>query len=297
MTAVGLLSTTSLSLALVMAAVAGGARGDDAAVEPQQVVGNGQGTFSFSLEQQFDNAVFMHVDGPAESKPSGGDRDAVMRRLAPVRQRAEAQITAVDRIVGLSDKQKKKLQFAMESDLRRLADTIAEIRGTYAGVVVTMNQRGGGVDPAARESMVKLRQDAVHCQRLIRESCGAASLLSKTIPGVLDDAQSQRYKAVMDGRQACRWKATVVMGLAQMDGSLGLTQRQHDLLTASLLASPPNDEAGGAGGSAAPPANIIVAARLQALLADDATLAAALDPRQQAVLSAAKAVQLEMVAE
>jgi hypothetical protein len=264
------------------------AAGDDVVVERNDR-GVAGPVFHSSFEHQFDAVAFGGVViNSDDTKNTDDNREAVVRRLEPVRQQAEARIAAVDRIVGLSEKQRKKLQFAMESDLRRLADSIAEVRRKYVGRTFTMD--GVGLDEASRKAMQEAQEDAGHCRDLIRQACGAESLLAKAIPGALDDAQAKRYASVMDGRHSCRWRATVGIGLSQLDNVVGLTQHQHDVVTAALLASPPPNEDDAAGGPAGfGPANGIVAARLKEMFDDDAEFAAVLDPRQRLAVTAAAA--------
>lgn len=260
---------------------------DDDVVVEKNDRGAAGAMFHSSFEHEFDAEAFGSVVFESDgAKDTGDNRAAVVRRLEPMRRQAEARITAVDRIVGLSEKQRKKLRFALESDLRRLTDSIAEARGKYVGRTFTMVR--GGLDEASRKTMQEAQEDAGRCRELIRQACTAESLLSKAIPGTLDDAQAKLYARVMDGRQLCRWKATVGIGLAQLDDVVGFTQHQHDVVTAALLASPPpNEEDGAAGGPRQlGPANGIVAPRLTKMFDADPQFAAVFDPRQRVALTA-----------
>lgn len=135
--------------------------------------------------------------------------------------------------------------------------------------------------------MAEVQQDAARCRELVGQAAGAGSLLAKVITGTLDEPQATKYKAVMDGRRDCRWKAAVATVLAQLDDTLGLTQKQHDALTAALLAAPPSAEELANDGPAQPaPAVALAATRLAAALGGNEKLAAVLDPRQRAVVAA-----------
>jgi len=251
-----------------------------------QAFADGQG---FAAAQvMVNNLAQVMVNGQlqvAEQPPV--DNDAVVaQRLEPVRQRLEARIKTVDRIVGLDEKQRKKLEIAAQSDLRRLTETVAEARAKYAGKTLKMDPRNGGFDAKAQEAMQEAAQEAARCRELIGRAAGPGSLLAKVVTGTLDEPQATKYKAVMDGRRDCRWKAAVVSVLSQLDDTLGLTQKQHDALTAALLAAAPAaDELDGGGPTQAEPAVVLVATRLAAVVGGDAKLAAVLDPRQRAAVA------------
>ena len=85
----------------------------------------------------------------------------------------------------------------------------------------------------------EVREDAARCRELIGQAAGAGSLVAKVVPDTLDDEQTAKYQAVKDGRRDCRWQAAVAMVLDRLDETLGFTQRQHDTLTAALLAASP----------------------------------------------------------
>lgn len=287
------------TVGLVMLATTAG-RADDVVVDEvdgEEANGPGlafAGRGEFELIQNFDSQAFadgrgvmvwMGDDGNGRQQPA--DNAAVVKqRLEPVRQRLEAKITAVDRIVGLEDKQRKKLEIAAQTDLRRLTDAVAEAREKYVGRTLKMDPRNGGFGAEAMKAFAEVQQDAARCRELIGQAAGSDSLLAKVITGTLDEPQAAKYKAVMDGRRDCRWKAAVATFLSQMDETLGLTQKQHESLTAALLAAPPAAEELLDGNPAQPqPAGQLVAAQLTAALRKDAKLAAALDPRQQAAVA------------
>lgn len=288
------------AVTLAAVAVAGGAvvvRGDDVVLEDQpggQPVWRGApaGGGVYDLGMQFDAQAF---GGPTEIDESGlvvdvADddeanpkrvEDALARRLAPAERRAAARITTVDRIVGLSAAQRKKLEVASQSDLRRLVDTVAEARAKYAGRKLKVDPRTG-LDAAGQQEVQQANADGQRCRRLIQAAAGPESLLAKVMTGTLDEQQAEHYAAVMRARAACRWKAVVAAGLVQVDDQAGFTQQQHDAVTALLVADvPPAEEESPT--RAGLPAGLAVARRLVAL--GDEQLAAILDPRQRQVVT------------
>ena len=277
-------------------------RGDDVVVEDRPGAGGKGGNVMMRFPDQDLGQMFDSMAFPGQGMPGGmivvgngqvispegpgqGAADPVAAGLAPVRRRAEARIATVDRIVGLSEPQRKKLQVAAETDLRRLADTVGETRARYAGRKVRMNPRGG-FDEATQKTIQECQQDAARCRELVLAAGGRDSLLAKVVVGALDPEQGRKYEAVLEGRRACRWKAVVAAGLDQWDDILGLTQRQHAALEKLLLADPPtedDDEPGVEAGQT--PAGQVVGQRLAAL--GDGRLAELLDPRQRAAVAGA----------
>jgi hypothetical protein len=273
-----------VAAAAVVALVAGRAdvRADDVVVEEQPRPAAGwrmqRGAAEQDLGQLFDSrafagAVFTKVGSDAaDAKPAA---DEIAAPLVPVRRRMEAKIATVDRIVGLSETQRKKLRIAVQSDLRQLNDTLLETRAKYAGRTLKRNP-DGGFDDAGQKAMQQAVEDGARCGRLVQAACGSESLLAKVIVGTLDDEQAKKYTAVMQGRAACRWRAVVAAGLAQLDGQAGFTQKQHDALASVLFADvPPFEEEPTV---TRQPAGMQVAQRIAAV--ERGKLAAILDPRQ-----------------
>ena len=285
--------------------VDGGAGAAAGAAQGMVWAGAGGDLGQMFLGQMFDNQAFasqglgamqMVVNGQVlvimngqlqvAEQPPADNEAAVKQRLEPVSQRLQARIKMVDRIVGLDEKQRKKLEIAAQSDLRRLTENVAEARAKYAGKTLQMDPRNGGFGAEAQRALQDVQQDAGRCSELIGQAAGAGSLLAKVIPGTLDDAQATKYQAVMDARRDCRWQAAVATVLAQLDDTLGFTQKQHDALTAALLAAPPAaDDLDGGSPLQAEPAVGLVATRLVAAVGGDANLAAVLDPRQRAAVA------------
>ena len=286
------------ALGVVLAIAA--SRADDVVVDEAggAAAGRGRGMVfgGADLVQMFDSQAFEHgfrtavvigEQGRMPGRPPVDNDAHVAQRLEPVRQRLEARITTVDRIVGLEDKQRKKLEIAAQSDLRRLAATVAEARAKYAGRSLKVDPRNGGFDAEAQKVAEEVRQDATRCREVIGQAAGAGSLLAKVITGTLDEEQAKKYKAVMDGRRDCRWRAAVATVLSELDETLGLTQKQHDALAAALVAAPPAADELASDGTAQPEsAVLLVARRLAASVGGDAKLTAVLDPRQRAAVAA-----------
>jgi hypothetical protein len=279
---------------VMLAAWAAVVRGDDVVVEespaPRRGVPMAMEAPAVDLLGIFDAQAFRYsmrmevveVDADAGGPQPAGE-DELVQRLEPVQRRAAARIATVERIAGLSAAQRKKLEIAAQSDLRRLFDTVAEARAKYAGRKLKMDPRNGGFGAAAQEELQQAQQDGQRCRQSIQAAAGPESLLAKVTMSTLDEKQAERYAAVMRARAACRWKAVVAAGLFQVDDQAGFTQKQYESITALLLADIPPREAEFEDPTVAVPAGMRVAQRLVAL--GDEQLAAILDPRQRQVVA------------
>ncbi len=154
------------------------------------------------------------------------------------------------------------------------------------GWFCTLDPRNGGFGAEAQRVIQEVREDAARCRELIGQAAGAGSLVAKVVPDTLDDEQTAKYQAVKDGRRDCRWQAAVATVLGRLEETLGFTQRQHDTLTAALLAaSPAADELEGGSPLQPEPTVGLAATRLAAAVSGDTSLAALLDPWQRAALA------------
>lgn len=237
------------------------------------------------LQRLFDAQVFAGdprimvavMTDDAEAEP-----DTFAAGLALVRRRAEARIAFIERIAGLDAEQRKKLQVAADTDLRRLRTAVAEVRAKYAGRMLSIDP-GHGLDEQAQREMERCTQDAERCRGMVQAACGPDSLLAKVVAGTLDAGQARTYEAAIRGRRTCRWRAVVTAGLVQWDELLGLTRAQHAALERQLLAEPPPlAEEGAEPAAGQVPVFVIVGQRLAAL--GDAVLDDILDPRQLAAV-------------
>lgn len=267
-------------LGVVAALFSSAVRGDD--IVANQVPVHRRGTHTTELGTLFDTQVFgRSLDADAKGTPrSDALPDAIARRLAPLRQRAVAQIAAIDRIVMLSDAQRKKLEIAVRSDMQRLVDAVVEARATFANRTITTDPSTGQFDEAGMKLMQAVSQESNRCRQLMQQAFGPQSLLAKVVVGGLDEKQAEIYAAAMRERAICRWKAVVAAGLTAFDDRMGLTQKQYDAVTAKLVADPPplDDE------FSPMPAAVIVAKRLTSL--GDEKLVTLLDPRQRQLVAA-----------
>ena len=133
----------------------------------------------------------------------------------------------------LTDPQRRKLRLAMESDIRRFAAAVDATRAKYAGTRVNLN------DPEGQKKWHQFQQDVQECRQLLRRLFDPGSLFAAVLPSTLDPAQVEGIDAEIRARRSFRWRTMVVSTLSKMDDMLGMTQAQHELLAAALLANEP----------------------------------------------------------
>lgn len=159
--------------------------------------------------------------------------DSDEARIDGVLQAARARLAQIDRLCGLSAEQRRKLELALESDVRRFAAEVARTRSGYEHAMVNMRDRAG------QEQWRRFQQDVQRCRRLMRQLLDDGSLFAGVMASVLDDGQRTRLEAERTARRSFRWKWLVSGELERLDDVLALTQEQHDLIERELLSREP----------------------------------------------------------
>jgi hypothetical protein len=176
------------------------------------------------------NGVIVNNGVVVNRAPPNAD-DSVLGKLTDLRRRGEARIARLEQVCGLSPEQRKVLELALASDLRRVAGGIEAVRWKYLGQRIARQQL---------ERLQAMQQDAIRCRGLIDRAFHHESLMSVAEVGVLDSDQQRRLADWITGRRATRWEAMVRLGLGQLDETvLGLSRRQHQSLVELLLADVP----------------------------------------------------------
>jgi hypothetical protein len=167
--------------------------------------------------------------------PIAGDEERPPESPAFARARAiaEKRLARIDDACSLTDAQRRTLRLAIESDIRRFAVEVDEIRGAYAGVRVNLNDQEG------QKTWHRFQQDVQQCRQRLHGLFDSGSLFSKVLPSTLDERQVAGIAAERRDRRSFRWRAMVVSVVLKLDDMLGLTQKQHDVIEAALLAKEP----------------------------------------------------------
>lgn len=222
---------------------------DDRAVDDKPAVGQQQQENWIDLGANFDTNVFQHPSGgftlqegrrrgrqprpdaPAPESPSGGPPTSAT--LPRVRKLGEKRLARIEAVCGLSDAQRQKLVFAMESDIRRIAYEIDVERRKYQGPQVNLAEQSG------QQKWQQFQQDVQRCRNRLLSICDTDSLLTKVLATTLDPGQQARLTAETDARRAALWKSLVSIGLLKCDDIMGLDQKQHAELERLLLEKQP----------------------------------------------------------
>ena len=277
----------------------------DAMTEPDGPAGNFEAVLVFDdvdmvhsaalpadVVRLFDAAVFAAAEATAVRSPvnmiggenvgravvlevvgsRGAIHDGALPRLVGVRRQGMKRIDLTVRTCGLSHPQRRMLEMALESDLRRVAGEIDAVRDGYIG---TSEE---DMDIAAFQA------DVEGCRQVIARALGPGSLLARMVEDVLEPAQAEVRQRWQHGRRESRWRATVAAALEPLDESLALSSSQYEAVEAFLLEAMPPLRVDAVGGSRAPLPVPLAYHRLAS--AEAGRLENVLDARQWRVLRA-----------
>lgn len=195
--------------------------GDDAVIDAaaKRQPEAGQQHQQISLEQQM-NAMFFPVAGSVEKT-----RERFLGRLL-------LEVSALDNVCGLSDRQQLKCETAAKLDLARWMEEIDVVRRRYAGRVVDLQ------DPDGQSEWQRFQKDAQAAQAKLQAADSDAGLLPRVIAGILDDEQRSDWQRESELRMEYQWRSLVDAGMAHLDIALGLTAAQHEAIRKLLEEKP-----------------------------------------------------------
>ena len=144
-------------------------------------------------------------------------------------------VAEVDRACGLSDGQRQQLQLAGHMDIKRFNDRVAEVRADFE----------------------RLRRDQARMNDLFQQTVplatalnvglyGEGSIFGKSIASTLAPEQVGRYRAAARAKLKYRWRAKILLALANLDATIGLSSDQVRRYTEAILdaTDPPDRPAG-----------------------------------------------------
>ncbi|MFO0889970.1 MAG: hypothetical protein U0790_12625 [Isosphaeraceae bacterium] len=176
---------------------------NDAVVAPRQA-------FLLSNEQ-FDMWVFGNSGAP------GSGRNKIDTLL-------ELSVDDVARLCRLSNLQRQKLILAGRGDIKRFFEKVEEKRKIFDKLKADQNKIG------------ELYQEVVPLQAMLAAGLfGDGSLYAKTLKRVLEESDESRYQEVLRDKQRFAYRAKVELAVAQVDQSLGLSDRQRRELVELIL--------------------------------------------------------------
>lgn len=230
----------ALAACLVAALAAGPpahAADDDIVAEADVEDGGPRQPHMLDLGMNFDANLFEQRGNGWVVRGGVPPREAAGRAVSPAVQKGrQLGLKRIDRIesaCGITPAQKQRLLLAVESDVRRFAVAVEAVRGQYEGRQVNMN------DPAGQREWHAFQQDVRRCRDRLQNLFEAGSLFATVLASTLDQAQRDCLTAETAARRSFHWRAMVLEVLAKLDDTLGLDQRQHDVLVRELLAREP----------------------------------------------------------
>jgi hypothetical protein len=181
----------------------------DEAVEEVEVAAPAQ--VMMINDAQFDMWVF---GGPRNSGAGRNKLDALL----------DLSVDEVSRECSLSDIQRQKLLLAGRGDIKRFFEKVEEKRKKFDKLKTDQNKIG------------ELYQELVPLQAALHAGLfGDGSLYSKTLKRVLGEHEDARYEEVVREKNRFRYRAKVGLAVAQLDQTLGLSDKQRRDLVELIL--------------------------------------------------------------
>ena len=145
----------------------------------------------------------------------------------------ELEIDSLDEACGLSDAQRDKLTLAARLEAAAAMQLFAAFQRRYSGRTVDFQTREG------QETWQQFHRELNEIQGATSRSGSARHLPSRVVGSLLDDRQRVVWQAEAASRRASQWRRFMDGGLAILESSAGITDRQHVALVAMLMEDPP----------------------------------------------------------
>jgi hypothetical protein len=231
-------ATAVCLISLVAAAPLARAADDEIVAESVPAAGGPRQPHMIDLAMNFDANLFEQRGDGWVIRGASGRRDAAAARppspaLEKGRQLGLKRIERIESACRITPEQKRLLLLAVESDVRRFAAEIEAVRDRYAGRQVNMN------DQAGQREWHAFQQDVRRCREQLRDLFAAGSLFATVLAATLDQPQQDCLAAENAARRSYHWRAMVLEVVAKLDDTLGLDQRQHEVIVGDLLAREP----------------------------------------------------------
>jgi len=213
-----------------------GGEGEEQAEQQDNLVNLGA-NFDTNVFEQVGGGWVIHnqalVQGNQVPRLGGGVGAEGSPALARVRALGAARLTRLERACTLTEQQRRKLELALEADIRRCVADIEQVRHGYADATVNMREREGQL------KFQRFQQDVQRCRRRLQTLFDEHSLFAESLPTVLDEAQFATMTAEAKERRTFRWRAIVGSAMLRLDDMLALDQQQHDTIERMLLEREP----------------------------------------------------------
>ena len=163
--------------------------------------------------------------------------DGSGRGIEGVRTKAMAildlEIDSLDEACALSDAQRAKLTVAARLEAAAAMQLFEAFQRRYSGRTVDFQTREG------QETWQQFHRELNEIQRATSRSGSARHLPGRVVGSLLDDRQRDVWQAEAASRRASQWRRHMDGGLAILESSAGMTDRQHAALVSLLMEDPP----------------------------------------------------------
>lgn len=183
----------------------------DAVIEEEAIVVAAPAVNFVVNDAQFDMWVF------GSPRTAGGGRSKLEALL-------DLSVDEVSRECKLADSSRQKLILAGKGDIKRFFDKVEEKRKKFESMKNDQNKIG------------ELYQELVPLQSAVNSGLfGDGSLYSKTLRRVLGDYDDARYQETLRAKREFHYRAKVELVVAQLDQTLGLSDRQRRTLVDTII--------------------------------------------------------------
>ena len=202
-------------------------RGSDDTVGEEKEADQQQNQFqTIALDQQMQQMI-----GGGNGHGSEVVRTKAMAHL-------ELEIDSLDEACGLSDAQRDKLTLAARLEAAAAMQLFEAFQRRYSGRTVDFQTREG------QETWQQFHRELNEIQRATSRSGSARHLPGRVVGSLLDDRQRDAWRAEAASRRASQWRRHMDGGLAILESSVGMTDRQHEAIVALLMEDPPRIDMG-----------------------------------------------------
>ena len=150
----------------------------------------------------------------------------------------ELEIDSLDEACGLSDVQRDKLTLAARLEAAAAMQLFAAFQRRYSGRTVDFQTREG------QETWQQFHRELNEIQGATSRSGSARHLPGRVVGSLLDDRQRVVWQAEAASRRASQWRRHMDGGLAFLESSVGMTDRQHEAIVVLLMEDPPRIDMG-----------------------------------------------------
>jgi len=188
-----------------------------------------------NLVAQYENTVYQHH---ALSRRRGRKGFVPANRVAPREWMERFMALWIGRIeasCAVTEPQRVRLKEVLWVDLEPVVTQIEADLARY-GALRLEGRRG---DTDVLEASQRIQEDAIRVRDMLARAIAEDSLFFKVLSTTLAEEQHERLMADFTASRAGRWAGAVAGSLDMLDGTLGLTAKQHAGLEKLLLERQP----------------------------------------------------------